>query len=128
MIFRASSGSRSASSSIEPLRSAKSTVTCLRSPSSAAFEVRIFSARCRGVYVSGATDRSAAVNVATACPHCRQKRAVPGSSAPQDAQASARRLPQPRQNRAWAGLSCWHRGHFMPGSDLYLSVAATWRT
>ena len=33
--LRASSGSRSASSSIEPLRSAKSTVTCLRSPSSA---------------------------------------------------------------------------------------------
>ena len=34
--LRASSGSRSASSSIEPLRSAKSTVTCLRSPSRAA--------------------------------------------------------------------------------------------
>ena len=30
--FRASSGSRSASSSIDPLRSANSTVTCLRSP------------------------------------------------------------------------------------------------
>jgi hypothetical protein len=49
-------GSRSASSSIEPLRSAKSTVTCLRSPSRAAFEVRIFSARCFGVYESGAAD------------------------------------------------------------------------
>ena len=47
--LRASSGSRSASSSIEPLRSAKSTVTCLRSPSRAALEVRIFSARCLGV-------------------------------------------------------------------------------
>jgi bifunctional non-homologous end joining protein LigD len=46
---RASSGSRSASSSIEPLRSAKRTVTCLRSPSRAAFEVRIFSAKCLGV-------------------------------------------------------------------------------
>ena len=33
--MRASSGSRSASSSIEPLRSAKRTVTCLRSPSRA---------------------------------------------------------------------------------------------
>ncbi len=50
----ASSGSRSASSSIEPFRSAKRTVTCLRSPSSAAREVRIFSARCFGVYDSGA--------------------------------------------------------------------------
>src|SRR5690242_5718811 len=44
-ILRASSGSRSASSSIEPLRSANSTVTCLRSPSSADFDARIFSAR-----------------------------------------------------------------------------------
>jgi putative ABC transport system substrate-binding protein len=45
----ASSGSRSASSSMDPFRSAKSTVTCLRSPSRALFEVRIFSARCLGV-------------------------------------------------------------------------------
>jgi len=27
--------------------------------------------------------------------------------------ASARRAPQPRQNLAWLGLSCWHQGHFM---------------
>src|SRR4029453_15323338 len=45
---RASSGSRSASSSMEPFRSANSTVTCLRSPSSAWREVRIFSARYGG--------------------------------------------------------------------------------
>jgi hypothetical protein len=51
--LRASSGSRSASSSIEPLRSANSTVTRLRSPSRAVLEVRIFSARCFGVYASG---------------------------------------------------------------------------
>ena len=42
---RASSGSRSARSSMEPLRSANSTVTCLRSPSRALREVKIFSAR-----------------------------------------------------------------------------------
>ena len=47
--LRASSGSRSASNSIEPLRSAKRTVTCLRSPSSAPFDVRILSARCFGM-------------------------------------------------------------------------------
>src|SRR5207249_12280400 len=47
--LRASSGSRSPRSSIEPLRSAKRTVTCLRSPSRAVLEVRIFSARCFGV-------------------------------------------------------------------------------
>ena len=41
--------SRSARSSIEPLRSAKRTVTCLRSPSRAAFEVRIRSAKYFGV-------------------------------------------------------------------------------
>jgi hypothetical protein len=35
------------------VRSAKSTVTCLRSPSRALLEVKIFSARCLGVYVSG---------------------------------------------------------------------------
>ena len=38
--------------------------------------------------------------------------APPGSSAPQEAQASARWVPQPRQNLAWVGLSCWQRGHF----------------
>ena len=47
--FRASSGSRSASNSIEPFISANNTVTCLRSPSRALLEVRIFSARCLGV-------------------------------------------------------------------------------
>ena len=54
---RASSGSRSARSSMEPLRSANSTVTCLRSPSRAAFDVRIRSARCLGVYASGDANR-----------------------------------------------------------------------
>jgi hypothetical protein len=43
------SGSRSSLSSMELVTSANSTVTCLRSPSSAEREVRIFSARCRGV-------------------------------------------------------------------------------
>ena len=38
---------------MDPLRSAKRTVTCLRSPSRALFDVRIFSARCFGVYESG---------------------------------------------------------------------------
>src|SRR6266545_7464490 len=101
---------------MEPLTSAKRTVTCLRSPSRAALEVRIFSARCLGVYVSGAGERTgAAVPAATASPHWRQKRAPPGNSAPQEPQATARWAPQPRQNLAWVGLSCWHRAHFMPG-------------
>jgi len=38
----------------------QSTVTCFRSPSSALFDVRIFSARCLGVYDSGARRASGA--------------------------------------------------------------------
>ena len=57
MIFLASSGSRSASNSIEPLTSANSTVTCLRSPSSAAFELMIFWARYLGMLASGTSKR-----------------------------------------------------------------------
>src|SRR5262245_45633966 len=44
-----SSGSSCSASSIDPFTSAKSTVTCLPSPSRAAFEWRIFAARCCGV-------------------------------------------------------------------------------
>ena len=43
-----SSGSRSASNSMDPFRSANSTVTCLRSPSRALRDMTIFSARCAG--------------------------------------------------------------------------------
>ena len=46
---RRTPASRAARSSIDALRSAKRMVTCLRSPSSAAFDVRIRSARCFGV-------------------------------------------------------------------------------
>jgi hypothetical protein len=68
--LRASSGSRSASNSIESLRSAKRTVTCLRSPSRAALDVRIFSARCFGVYASGDVNRGSTVACdATGVPH-----------------------------------------------------------
>src|SRR5438093_4864515 len=44
------SGSTCSASAMEPCTSAKSAVTCLRSPSRALREVRIFSARCWGVY------------------------------------------------------------------------------
>src|SRR5262249_21006492 len=81
---RASSGSRPARSSIEPLRSANSTVTCLRSPTRAAPEVRIFSARCCGVYFCGEA----------------------GAAAPSS------RFPHPLQKRAPSGFTCPHPGHF----------------
>src|SRR5215470_16664552 len=86
-ILRASSGSRSASSSIEPLRSANSTVTCLRSPSRAALEVRIFSARCFGVYVWGEVKCGSV-----------------------EGWADPREVPQPLQNRLPAGLLCRQEG------------------
>src|SRR3974377_98143 len=56
MILCHSSGSTCSARSIEPFTSAKSTVTCLRSPSSALRDVRIFSARCFGVYERGSGD------------------------------------------------------------------------
>src|SRR5262249_56512901 len=97
-ILRASSGSRSASNSIEPLRSAKRTVTCLRSPSSAALDVRIFSARCLGVYDSGDGARGAAAGSAvTGVPHLLQNREPGGNSALHEEQATLSRTPKRTQ-------------------------------
>src|SRR5262249_39731808 len=112
---RASSGSRSASNSIEPFRSAKSTVTCLRSPSRAALEVRIFSARCLGVYDSGEGVRGAtAGSPVTGVPHLLQNREPAGSSVVQLEQVRLSRAPQPRQKFDPGGFSCWHWKHVMP--------------
>src|SRR6185503_18436793 len=110
---RASSGSRSASSSIEPLRSAKRTVTCLRSPSRAALEVRIFSARCFGVYESGAANLAAGL-VRSGAAHWPQNLFSGGLAAPQDEQVAASGAAHSPQNFIAGGFSCWHRGHFMP--------------
>ncbi len=114
-----SAPSRSASA-VEPTRSQKSTVTGLRSPSSALRDVRIRSARCRGVYAAGlrasgpaggAGAGAAGPAAPTARPHSEQNFAVSGSSAPQAAQARGSRWPHSRQNFAREGLSCWQRGH-----------------
>src|SRR5262245_31485659 len=48
-----SSGSIRSDIAVNPDTSLKTTVTCLRSPTIAAFEVRILSARCLGVYACG---------------------------------------------------------------------------
>src|SRR6266508_2812987 len=113
--LRTSSGSRSASSSVEPLRSANSTVTCLRSPSIAAFEVRIFSARCLGVYASGAPKRCDADGAVwpAGWAHSEQNLAVGGSWAPQLTHARARGAAHSSQNFAPGRFSCWHRAHFI---------------
>src|SRR5215831_2774 len=117
-ILRASSGSRSASSSIEPLRSAKSTVTCFRSPSRAALEVRNFSARCLGVYASGegARDVGAVSAAVIGVPHLLQNRDPEGSSVLHEEQVKLSRAPQPRQKFDPGGFTCWHLGHVMPAS------------
>ena len=60
MIAWTSSGSRRSDIAVNPDTSANITVTLLRSPSMALLEVRIFSARCFGVYVTGAASRKAA--------------------------------------------------------------------
>src|SRR4029450_6069541 len=113
--LRASSGSRSASSFIEPLRSAKSTVTCLRSPSSAALEVRIFSARCLGVYVSGAVNRGpgAAGEAPKAAPQPPQNFTLGSFENPQEGQARAKGDPHSAQNRRPALLAVPQRGQFI---------------
>src|SRR6266851_2218976 len=113
--LRASSGSRSASNSIEPLRSAKRTVTCLRSPSRALLEVWIFSARCFGVYEAGVVTFFAVLAAAaTACPHAKQNAAPAGSSVPHFAQASATLAPHFMQKRAWDGLASPQHGQVIP--------------
>src|SRR5215831_4946817 len=110
---RASSGSRSASSSIEPFRSANSTVTCLRSPSSAVLDVRIFSARCLGVYPSGegARDAAAVSAAVIGVPHLLQNRDPGGSSVWHEEQIKLSRAPQPRQKFDPGGFTCWQLGH-----------------
>jgi len=112
--LRASSGSRSARSSIEPLRSAKSTVTCLRSPSRAAFEVRVFSARCFGVYEFGAANLAVGV-VRSGAAHWPQNLFSGGFAAPQDGQVAVSGAAHSPQNFMPVGFSCWHRGHCIPG-------------
>src|SRR4030095_9414421 len=116
-------GSRSASSSIEPLRSAKSTVTCLRSPSSAALDVRIFSARCLGGEGSGGGKWGwPAVALLTAVPHLLQNLDPCGRSVPHEPHVRPRRAPHSKQKLEPVGFSCWHRGHFIYASPALLAT------
>jgi hypothetical protein len=49
----------------------------------------------------------------TAFAHSKQNLAPEGSCVPQLAHRRASGAAHSRQNLAWGGLSCWHRGHFM---------------
>src|SRR4029453_524358 len=57
MMAWTSSGSRRSDMAVKPDTSVNMTVTCLRSPSIALLDVRIFSARCLGVYDCGVANR-----------------------------------------------------------------------
>src|SRR5258705_10092972 len=104
-----SSGSSRSDIAVKPETSENITVTLFRSPSSAAFEVRIFSARCLGVYVSGAVNFSGAG--ALGRPHSEQNLAARAISAPQPAQRGASAWPHSEQNLAFGPLSRRHLGH-----------------
>src|SRR5882762_8347583 len=92
-IARASSGSRSRISSVEPLMSANSAVTVLRSPSDDAL-------------AAAGTDESAAGPPAfSATPHAPQNLKRGGLSLPHPGQMLRRGDPQLPQNLVWDGLS-----------------------
>src|SRR2546428_1899680 len=114
MIAWTSSGSSVSDIAVKPDTSENITVTIFRSPSMALFKVRIFSARCLGVYDSGLAKRAAG-SVVSAAPQDRQN-FLPGvTGVPQLGQAASSRAPQSSQKRAPASFSAWHREHFMPG-------------
>src|SRR5262245_19083667 len=121
-IARASSGSRSAISSIEPFKSANSTVTCLRSPSSAAREVRIFSARCFGVYSFAEAKRGCVAAAAGAgrgascAPHSEQNFAEAALPWPHAGHARGSGAPHSEQNFAASGTLALQLGHFIGAS------------
>src|SRR5262249_12542575 len=111
MILCHSSGSSCSARSIEPFTSAKSTVTCFRSPSRALRDVRIFSARCFGVYERGSAARSAIASAWTCPPQPLQKREPAGFDFPHREQTPSTAAPQPLQKRAPPGFSWPHDGH-----------------
>src|SRR5215470_14069671 len=103
MILCHSSGSTCSDRSIEPFTSAKRTVTCLRSPSRAERVVRIFSARCFGVYERG----SRSLVFATASPprgvrHLRQNFAFGEQAVPHDGHSRPKDAPHSSQKTASA--------------------------
>ena len=109
MIARASSGSRSCSSSVEPLISANSAVTVLRSPSSASDEA--LSGATRTLEVDSGGDEVAAAAlppIFSGVPHLPQKSEVGGFSALHFAQFFASEFPHFAQKLFVEGLFVPH--------------------
>src|SRR3984893_3802331 len=111
---RASSGSRSASSSIELWRSAKSTVPSFRSPSRAAFESRMRAARCFGVYAWGGPKRVPPPGAAgaSAVPQPPQNRSEASFENPHARQRDTNERPHAPQKRRSGRFSALQRGQF----------------
>src|SRR5215467_5307538 len=109
------SGSRRSASREESTMSQKSTVTCLRSPSRALLEVRIFSARCLGVYASGDVKFGSVLAAAelSDLPHPPQNFSLPSFRKPQDEQVEAKDSPHSPQKRRPSRFSARQRGHCM---------------
>ena len=126
------SGSRRSARRVDSTMSQNSTVTCLRSPSSALRDIRIFSARCFGVYAPGEPNCGGGVaDSAVGRAHSGQNFAVAESGVPQFAQVRGSVAAHSSQNLAGSRFSCWHRGHFMrrrPRSAVTHHVAGTIRT
>src|SRR5262245_23749559 len=105
------SGSICCANAEESATSPNRTVTCLRSPSRALREVRIFSARCLGVYDDGeATLAAGAGGCARLWPHALQKRLPGGFTWLHPGHTASSWAPQALQNRAPTGFACWHCG------------------
>ena len=122
-----SSGSSRSDIAVKPETSENITVTVLRSPSIAPFDVRIFSARCLGVYAAGEASRKAEPGGAGAAvgggagaggtaatsfaPHSPQNFRVASLGWPQLGHGRGSRAPHSPQNFVPGAFGCWHCGH-----------------
>src|SRR5919106_2008515 len=111
MMAWTSSGSRCSDIAVNPETSAKSTVTCLRSPSITLLDVRIFSARCLGVYDSGEANRSPRGPPLSNRPHAWQNLLLGGLLVRQPRHVDSRRAPHSQQNLEPGALSCPQAEH-----------------
>src|SRR6266853_2192942 len=109
MIARASSGSRSCSSSVEPLMSANSAVTVLRSPSVAIERSKSSRPkRIAGIVEAEGETAPASALTASAAPQSPQNFEAGAFSAPHFGQGIASPLPHWEQNFLPTTFSVWH--------------------
>src|SRR5216683_3190034 len=120
IIARASSGSRSSISSVEPRISANSAVTVLRSPSMAS-EVSVCAGWRTIPNAEAAAGNFAGGFTARAAPQSAQNFELVVFSTPQFGQRSARWLPHSAQNRLPGKLSVPHFEQRMSHSIVVLS-------